>query len=82
MGSSLPHARIFCCGARACPTAGGILVPWPEIEPVYPALQDRVFFFFLRQSLNHWTAREGSQKLFLGTGSSGSQTRALFEVHH
>ena len=31
-------------------TACGILVPWPEIEPIPPALE--------AQSLNHWTARE------------------------
>ena len=30
--------------------AGGILAPWPGIEPTLPA--------FGRQSLNHWTTRE------------------------
>ena len=33
-----------------CPTACGILVPRPGIEPVPPAVEAR--------SLNHWTARE------------------------
>ena len=27
----------------SCPTAGGILVPWPGIEPVSPALKGRLF---------------------------------------
>ena len=31
-------------------TACGILIPWPGVEPVSPALEV--------QSLNHWTARE------------------------
>ena len=33
-----------------CCVACGILVPWPGIEPVPPALE--------AEGLNHWTARE------------------------
>ena len=34
-----------------------ILVPWPGIEPAPPALE--------AQSLNHWTAREVPERLFI-----------------
>ena len=36
--------------------ACGILVPWPEIEPVPPTLE--------AWSLNHWTTREVPMKIF------------------
>ena len=41
---------LFFWGGGLCHTACGILVPWPGIEPVPPALEV--------QSLNHWTTRE------------------------
>ena len=40
-----------------CPTACGILLPWPGIEPTTPAVE--------AQSLNHWTAREVPKLLIL-----------------
>ena len=46
--------------ATLCP-ACGILVPWPGIEPVPPAVK--------AWSLNHWTAREVPVYLVLNPGS-------------
>ena len=40
-----------------CPTACGILAPWPRIKPTPPALE--------AWSLTHWTTRGVSQKLIL-----------------
>ena len=40
-------------------TACRILVSWPEIETVPPAVEDG--------SLNHWTSREFPRMIFLGT---------------
>ena len=41
--------------------AYGMLVPWPEIEPVSPAME--------ALSLNHWTTKEVPLiALFVGTG--------------
>ena len=44
-GLSLVEARgLSKCGAQTyCPAARGILVPWPGIEPVSPALEGRFF---------------------------------------
>ena len=39
------------------PTACKILVPWPESEPVSPAME--------AQSLNHWATREVPQLAFM-----------------
>ena len=48
--------NIFWLGCTACE----ILVPWPGIEPVPPALA--------AQSLNHWTARRSPREGSLGLG--------------
>ena len=45
MVNSLPFFFFF-----GCTVASGILVPWPGIEPVPPALE--------APNLNHWTARD------------------------
>lgn len=49
--------------------ACGILVHWPEIEPVPPAVEAR--------TPNHRTTREFSQVLFLGSTSEGTQTQII-----
>ena len=53
-----------------CHPACGILVPWPGIEPMHPAMEV--------WSLNHWTAREVPLLLQWGWGGPGEEwtTRA------
>ena len=46
----LIYLFIYLCGGGAYYTTCGILVPWPGIEPLTPAVN--------AQSPNHWTARE------------------------
>ena len=48
LGSScpFPHALLFLAHHERC----GILIPWPRIEPMSPALET--------WSLSHWTTRE------------------------
>ena len=51
----------------------GILVPWPGLEPVPPAVE--------AQSLNHWTARDAPLLLFK-CKKKKKINRKLFKVHN
>ena len=44
-GSLIEVQELSSCGAHglSCPSACGILVPWPRIEPASPALEGRFF---------------------------------------
>ena len=55
--------------------AHGILIPYPRIEPVYPAVET--------QSLHHWTAKGVTILVFLQTfiPTDFEESRALEMLH-